>query len=413
MTIIKPFKAIRPAQDYAYEVAALPYDVYTSAEARKAANNRPLSFLHIDRSEIDLAENIDIHSKQVYQKAADNLKNMLDKNILIKEDYSCLYLYRLTMDGRSQTGLVCCSSIDDYLNGTIKKHELTRADKELDRINHVDYCNANTGPIFLTYHGKNEIKSITENWAINNSPIYDFIADDNVRHECWKIDNEEIINNIVHIFKEIPNTYIADGHHRAASAVKVGLKRREAESNFTGKEEYNYFLTVLFPHDELHIMDYNRVIKNLNGLSKDDFINKIEKVFHIRLIGNTPYKPEKKGTMGMLIDNEWYKLTVRKNILNNLDTVQSLDVSILQDEVLTHILGIKDIRTDDRIDFVGGIRGLSQLEKRCNEDMRLAFSMYPTSINELISIADENKLMPPKSTWFEPKLRSGLFIHEL
>lgn len=413
MTVIKSFKAIRPTPGLAHKVAALPYDVYNSREAKAVAQDNPYSFLHVDKSEIDLPEGTNPYNDIVYKKAAENLNNLIKKDILTKDATPCLYLYRLTMDGRSQVGLVCCSWIDDYINGVIKKHELTRADKELDRINHVDYCNSNTGPIFLTYPSKDEINNITSKWIDDHSSIYDFTSNDSIRHECWKIDDANTIENFIDLFESIENTYIADGHHRTASAVKVGLMRRKNAGNFDGTEEFNYFLSVLFPHDQLHIMDYNRVVKDLNGLSLEDFIDKLKSSFDIINTGTNPYKPNSKGTIGMYIDNSWYKITLKDNLINSNDPVKNLDVSILQENILTPILGIEDIRTDNRIDFVGGIRGLKELEKRCNNDMRLAFAMYPTSIEELMEISDANKLMPPKSTWFEPKLRSGLFIHEL
>ncbi|MFZ7131594.1 MAG: DUF1015 domain-containing protein [Eubacteriales bacterium] len=413
MTIIKNFKAIRPNFEYARHVAALPYDVYNPKEAKEAVKDKPYSFLHVDRSEVDLPEDTDVYSDIVYHRAASNLNNLIRENILTKDEQSCLYLYRLTMHGRSQTGLVCCSAIDDYLKGVIKKHELTREDKELDRIQHVHFCNANTGPIFLTYPSQKKINVLIQNWIQQHPKLYDFTSEDKIQHECWKIDDMEVIHILIALFNNVEHTYIADGHHRTASAVKVGLMRRKSHPDYKGDEEFNYFLSVLFPHDELYIMDYNRVVKDLNGLSQEKFIQRINEVYVVEKIGKNQYQPQTKGTLGMFLNDTWYKLSIRPNQLNGKDSVQSLDVSILQDEVLTPILGIKDIRSDNRIDFVGGIRGLDALEKRCQEDMNLAFAMYPTSIEELMKISDENKLMPPKSTWFEPKLRSGLFIHKL
>ncbi|MFZ7121453.1 MAG: DUF1015 domain-containing protein [Eubacteriaceae bacterium] len=413
MTIIREFKSIRPNIEHADKVAALPYDVYSSSEARKEVMGKPYSFLHVDRGEIDLPEDVDIYSEEVYQKANDNLNNMVKKNILMQDSNAYLYVYRLTMNGRSQTGLVCCSSIDDYLNGVIKRHELTREDKEIDRIKHVDYCNSNTGPIFLTYKSQNDIDKLIDTWTLNNSPVYDFISEDTIKHQVWVINDIQVINTIKGLFDKVKSTYIADGHHRTASAVKVGLMRRNQNIDYNGNEEFNYFLSVLFPHNQLFIMDYNRVVKDLNGLSQEEFFQKLKVNFTIEKIGNPTFKPDKKGTIGMYINNQWYKLTIKSEILNENDPVLSLDVSILQNYVLTSILGIKDIRNDKRIDFVGGIRGLKELERRCSEDMKIAFAMYPTSIEELMNISDCNKLMPPKSTWFEPKLRSGLFIHSL
>ena len=414
MIILKPFKAIRPRKNLANYVAALPYDVMNSKEARKMVENNPYSFLHVDKAEIDLDENIDVYDKKVYEKASSNLQNMIDSEVLLKDEKQYIYIYKLIMDGREQTGIVVCTSIDDYINNKIKKHEHTREDKELDRINHVDICDANTGPIFLTYRHKDEISNIIKEWT-KNDPVYDFAAIDNVRHMVWIIDDEHIINNICNEFKKVDELYIADGHHRAASAVKVGIKRRNANPNYTGDEEFNFFLSVLFPHSDLSIMDYNRIVKDLNGLSAEEFMLKVSEKFQISIFeGEKPYKPSSKYTYGMYLQGKWYELTAIKGTydLNNL--VDKLDVSILQNNLLGPILDIKDPRTDDRIDFVGGIRGLKELERRVEqENWGVAFSMYPTTIQELMDIADAGEVMPPKSTWFEPKLRSGLFIHSL
>ena len=335
----------------------------------------------------------------------------MKEGLLIKEGKDCYYVYELTLDGRSQTGLVGCAAIDDYLKNVIKKHEKTREDKEIDRIKHVDVCNAQTGPIFLAYRSQKLINEVVD-VIKKETPLYDFVASDGVRHTVWKIDKVSDIEAIARVFERVESIYIADGHHRAASAVKVGLKRREENPGYTGEEEFNFFLSVLFPHDQLMILDYNRVVKDLNGLDKEEFLSEVAKAFFVEEMGIEPYKPTKKATFGMYLDRVWYKLTT-KDELRSGDPVEGLDVSMLQNHILTSILNIKDIRTDKRIDFVGGIRGLKELEKRANDDMRLAFSMYPTSINELFEVSDADKLMPPKSTWFEPKLRSGLFIHEL
>jgi len=410
--IIKPFQAIRPKKDLADKVAALPYDVYSSREAREVAKDNAYSFLHIDRAEIDLPESINMYGAEVYEKARKNLETFLEKEILVKEEKDCYYLYRLTMNGRAQTGFVCCSSIDDYLDNNIKKHELTREAKEQDRIRHVDTCDAHTGPIFLTYRADESLRQITEKWMLQNETLYHFTTDDEVTHQVWRIDEPEAIARITVLFQDINSTYIADGHHRAASAVKVGLKRREEHPDFDGSEEFNSFLSVLFPHDELFIMDYNRVVKDLNGLSKEDFLDKILSSFDITLKGSNPYRPEKKGLFGLYLEGNWYALQYKKQT-DSSDPVQALDVSILQKEILEPILGIEDIRNDNRIDFVGGIRGLGELERRCREDMKIAFSLHPTSVESLMAISDAQQLMPPKSTWFEPKLRSGLFIHSL
>lgn len=414
MSIIRPFKGYRPTQELCSKVAALPYDVMTSDEAREMVKDNPYSFLHIDKAEIDLPKDTDHYSDVVYQKAKDNLWNMVKDGIYIQDKKPVLYIYQLTMNGKSQTGLVACTSIDEYIENKIKKHELTRADKEEDRIRHVDTCNANTGPIFLTYKNKENIDKII-NKAIEKEPIYDFTAEDGIKHTVWLIDNDEVINSLISEFKFIPALYIADGHHRNASAVKVGLKRRQENPNYTGDEEFNYYLSVIFPDNQLYIMDYNRVVKDLNGLSKDEFIAKVSEKFDVaEYNGNDCYKPSEKHTFGMYLDKKWYSLKAKDAIVDENDTVACLDVSILQKELLSPILGIGDPRTDKRIDFVGGIRGLKELEKRVDSGkMKVAFSMYPTTMEQLMNIADDNKIMPPKSTWFEPKLRSGIFVHEL
>ena len=411
MAVIRKFKAIRPTSEMAEAVAALPYDVVNSEEAREMTKDKPYSFLHVDKAEIDLPVDTDIYSPQVYAKAKENLDKLVSDGILVQDNKPMLYVYELTMDGRSQTGLVACTSIDEYLNGIIKKHELTREDKEQDRIRHVDICNANTGPIFLAYRTVDEISAIIEN-VKKNAPVYDFTAEDGIKHRAWVIDNDETANKLIELFKAVPNLYIADGHHRNASAAKVGLKRREEHPDYTGDEEFNYYLAVIFPSDQLKIMDYNRVVKDLNGMTSEEFMNKLAEKFDIHEADGRA-KPEKQYDFGMYLDKKWYMLTAKENLRVN-DAVAGLDVSILQDNVLIPILGIGDIRTDKRIDFVGGIRGLGELERRVDSgEMKVAFAMYPTSIDQLMTIADENKIMPPKSTWFEPKLRSGLFIHSL
>lgn len=411
MATIRPFNALRPREDVASRVAALPYDVFNREEALAEVLKEPLSFLRIDRAETQLPEEVNPYDAQVYQKAREILQQMVEEGIFIKDGKNCFYVYELTMNGRSQTGLVGCAAIDDYLNDVIKKHEKTREDKEVDRITHVDVCNAQTGPIFLAYRSQKTINNVID--AVKKGkPLFDFIAPDGIKHTVWRINEAQDIETISVGFKNIESIYIADGHHRAASAVKVGLKRRAANPGYTGEEEFNFFLSVLFPHDQLMILDYNRVVKDLNGYSKEEFLNEVAQSFVIEEIGAEPYKPAQKATFGMYLEGVWYKLTAKEEIRSN-DPVEGLDVSLLQNHLLTSVLNIKDIRTDKRIDFVGGIRGLKELEKRANSDMKLAFSMYPTSINELFDVSDAGKLMPPKSTWFEPKLRSGLFIHEL
>lgn len=417
MATIRPFKGIRPVRELASKIAALPYDVMNSDEARKMVVDNPHSFLHVDRAEVDLDPSIDVHDKRVYEKARENLDKMIDDGEYIQDEMPCLYIYRQIMNGRSQTGIVFCASIDDYLNNVIKKHEFTRADKELDRINHVDYCDANTGPIFLTYKEEQIASEIIEAWIENESkrkPIYNFTAEDGITHIVWVIDNDIIINELIDLFKEVDCLYIADGHHRSASAVKVGLKRRKEHPDYTGDEEFNYFLAVAFPDNDLMVMDYNRVIKDLNGMTKEEFLKKLEKDFIVtKSENNAPVKPSKKHTFGMDIENDWYLLEAKEGTFDAEDPINQLDVAILQNNVLTPILGIEDVRVSDRIDFIGGIRGIKELEKRVNTDMKIAFSMYPTEVHDIMDVADIGEVMPPKSTWFEPKLRSGLFIHKL
>ena len=414
MSIFKPFRAVRPISVYAEKVAALPYDVMNSDEAREAVKGNPYSFLHVDKAEIDLPKETDIYDSAVYKTAASNLESLERDQICKQDGKPCFYIYEQTMNGHTQTGIVGCASIDDYLNNTIKKHELTRADKEADRIRHVDECNANTGPIFLTYKGNDELSKLIDNFEATHLPIYDFKSDGDVRNRIWIINDSSSIEDIERLFRDVDSLYIADGHHRCASAVKVGLKRREEHPDYDGTEEFNFFLAVAFPKEQLHIMDYNRVIADLNGLSKDEFINKISDKFSVEEVkGSEPYSPSEPHTFGMFLEGKWYKLSAVPGTYNETDPVKSLDVSILQDNLIAPVLGIEDPRTDTRIDFVGGIRGLKELERRATTDMCLAFSMYPTSIDELIRIADAGALMPPKSTWFEPKLLSGLFVHKL
>lgn len=409
MPIIKPFNAIRPTKETAEHIAALPYDVFKRAEAKKEIENRPLSFLRIDRAETTLDDSVDMYDPAVYDQAKKNLNNLLDNKYLIKEEKPVLYLYELKDGDRSQTGLVASTSVDEYLDGTIKRHELTRRDKEEDRIKHVDVLNANTGPIFLTYKHNDEINNIVS--KIKEEPkLFEFVTEDGIEQNVWIIDEDETIEKLEDLFKQINNFYIADGHHRCASAVRVAQKRREENKGYTGDEEFNYFLSVIFPDNELSILDYNRVVKDLNGLTKDEFLDKVSESFEVTE-SEIPVKPSEKAEFGMYLDGQWYTLKLKDTIPE--DIVSSLDVSILYDKILAPILDIGDPRTDKRIDFIGGIKGLNEIERRANKDMKVGFSLYPTSLDELMSIADNNLLMPPKSTWFEPKLRSGLFIHEL
>ena len=413
MAVFKPFMAVRPLPEYADRVAALPYDVMNSKEAAEMAKGNPLSFLHVDKAEIDLPEGTDIYDEKVYLKAKENLKNLEKNGICKMEPVPCFYIYRQIMNGRSQTGIVGCASIDDYINNIIKKHEFTRADKEADRIRHVDYCNANTGPIFLTYRSNDTVSNIVSTWKTTRKPVYDFVTEDGIGNTVWVIDDEKTNAALAEAFADTDYLYIADGHHRCASAVKVGLKRREQFPDFDGTEEFNFFLAVAFPADELEIMDYNRVMKDLGGKTKEEFLTAMSEKFIIEEIGTEAYKPVARHTFGMYLDKMWYKLTAKEGTYPESDPVGSLDVSILQNNCITPVFGIEDPRTDKRIDFIGGIRGLGELEKRCREDMVIAFSMFPTSLDELMAIADAGEVMPPKSTWFEPKLLSGLFIHKL
>ena len=411
MAVIKPFCAIRPAVSKAERIAALPYDVYNRTEAKEEVKKHPESFLNIERAETQFADTVDIYSPEVYQKAHDILWGMVEDGSFVSEEKECYYIYELTMDGRSQTGITACASIDDYETGVIKKHENTRAEKEKDRINHVNACNAQTGPIFLAYRSNPAINEVVE--AVKKEKaLYDFTAEDGVRHRVWVISQERQIATVEQAFAGIGEIYIADGHHRAASAVRVGQMRRESHPGYTGEEEFNYFLSVLFPDKQLMIMDYNRVVKDLNGLTEEEFLEKASEVFQVEEIGAEGKKPGKKGSFSMYLKGRWYHCSIKPEDIPQ-DPVKGLDVSVLQDKLLAPVLGIQDPKTDSRIDFVGGIRGLEGLERRCREGCAAAFAMYPTSIEELFAVADAGLLMPPKSTWFEPKLRSGLFIHPI
>lgn len=407
MAKISPFKALRPAAELAPKVASRPYDVLNSKEAKIEAQGNSYSFLHITKSEIDLPESVDIHSAEVYEKAKQNLQAFIQRNVLFQESKPCYYLYELVMDGRSQTGLVCGSSIDDYENDIIKKHEFTRPEKEEDRINHIKTTGAQTGNVFLAYRNVEAIDTLLTQWKHDRNAVYNFKADDNIQHTIWVINDSASISQITSLFeKEVPNTYIADGHHRAASAAKV----RAALGN-KASDEADYFLTTLFPASQLHIMDYNRVVKDLNNLSVDEFLEKVGKDFEIEKAGENEVKPATLHEFGLYIDKNWYSLTAKEGTFSN-DPIGVLDVTILQNNVLDKILGIQDQRTDKRIDFIGGIRGLGELVKKVDSgEMAVAFSLYPVSIQQLFDIADSGNVMPPKSTWFEPKLRDGLLTH--
>ncbi len=412
MAGIRPFQCLRPAEDKAGRVAALPYDVYNRVEAKAEVEREPMSFLKIDRAETTLSDEVDTYAPEVYNRAKELLRQDTEQGVYQMDETCCYYIYRLTMDGRAQTGIVATASVDDYLNNVIKKHENTREEKEKDRINHVDTLSAQTGPIFLAYRSNAVINGIVDDVSAGE-PLYNFTSPDGVRHTVWKIAEPDRVSSIQKAFAGISDIYIADGHHRAASAVKVSMKRREKHPGYTGEEEFNYFLSVLFPDDQLMIMDYNRCVKDLNGYTEEEFLEKVGEHFSVHCQGEQMAAPEKKGEVTMYLAGQWYRLQADEELLAISDPVRSLDVSLLQEYLLSPVLGIGDPRTDDRIDFVGGIRGLEELKKRADSDMKVAFAMYPTSISELFSVADAGLLMPPKSTWFEPKLRSGIFIHQI
>lgn len=409
MAVIKPFQAYRPKKGLEKKIAALPYDVYDREEALAEVTKEPLSFLKIDRAETNFPKTVDTYDSCVYEKAAELLNEMIKQEYFMQDHTECYYLYEQIMDGRSQTGIVACASIEDYCNQVIKKHENTRADKEEDRIRHVDACSAQTGPIFLAYRSSEKIDQLTAE-VKKEAPEYDFVSEDGITHKVWVISDPQKAKTITDAFAAMDSIYIADGHHRCASAVKVGLKRKAQNPHHTGEEEYNRFLSVLFPDKELMIMDYNRVIKDKNGKSREELFEQIQKTFSITPNGAEACRPDSRGNIGMYIDGEWYRLSFLGKRSEN--PVEALDVSILQDHILCPLLQIDDPKTNERIEFVGGIRGLEELERRADKYDGIAFSMYPTDIKELFAVADAGLLMPPKSTWFEPKLRSGLFIHK-
>ncbi len=411
--VVKPFAALRPQEKYAKECAALPYDVMSSDEAREEVKGKPYSFLHIDKAEIDLPLGVDLYDDSVYQKAAQNLKDFENAGVYVQDQTKKFYFYRQIMDGRAQTGIVGCASIDDYLSEKIKKHELTRADKELDRIRHVDTCSAQTGPIFLAYKKNESLDGIIES-ETQRTPLYDFVSDDGIRHTVWDSSSIAVNEAIEKAFSELSALYIADGHHRAASAVKAGLKRREQNPNYNGTEEFNFFLSVIFPADSLKIFDYNRLLCEL-GCSEEEFLKKVETALgEVSFCESSePFRPSEKHTIGLFVGEKWYSVKFREEICKAESPSERLDCAILQKHLLAPVLGIADPRTDKRIDFVGGIRGLNYLEKRCAEGMAAAISMYPVTMEELTGVADAGEIMPPKSTWFEPKLRSGILIHKI
>ena len=413
MAIIRPFKAYRPIKEHVKDIAALPYDVMSSKEARGMVKNNKYSFLHVDRAEVNLDESVGEYDKVVYDTAKKVLENMIEEGLYIQEKAPAIYIYQQIMDGRGQKGIVCCTSVDDYINNIIKKHERTRLLKEIDRVNHVDICNANTGPIFLTYRNNNEISSIVEEWT-KKEPVYDFISEDGNGHRVWIIDDNIVIEKLVKLFKSIKYLYIADGHHRSASAVKVALKRRKQLGKYTGNEEFNYFLSIIYPDTELKVFDYNRTVKDLNGLSEEEFFSKVEESFYLsKSERNNPVSPKNKHEFGMYMNKQWFILRAKDGSFDESNPIDSLDVSILQNNLLNPILGISDPTKSERIEFIGGIRGLKELENRADNDMKVSFSMFATTIDDIMNVADSGKTMPPKSTWFEPKPRSGIFIHKL
>ncbi len=414
MAIVKPFKGLRPPVEIVKQLASRPYDVLNSEEARIEAKGNPMSLLHITKAEIDLPQGTDEHSQAVYDKVVENFKTFQDKGWLVQDNEEKYYVYAQTMEGRTQYGIMGCAHIDDYFNNNIKKHELTRKDKEEDRMIHVRITNANVEPVFFSYPANAEIDAIVAN-VVKNTPIYDFVTEEGFGHHFWVIDDKNTINRISEIFKnDIPYLYVADGHHRTAAAALVGAEKKKNNPNHTGNEEYNYFMSVIFPDNQLKIIDYNRVVKNLNGMSKDEFIAKLSENFVVEKMGEDIYKPAKLHEFSMYIDNNWYKLTAKEGTFNDNDPIGVLDVTILSNLVLDKLLGIKDLRTSKDIDFVGGIRGLNELKRRVDSgEMTAAFALYPVSMKQLIDIADSGNIMPPKTTWFEPKLRSGLAIHVL
>ena len=414
MAILKPFKGIRPPVELASQVASRPYDVLNSDEARVEAEGNPYTLLHIIKPEIDFPAGTDEHTEPVYQKAAENLNIWRNNGWLVKDAKESLYIYAQTMEGRTQYGIVGCASVDDYINGVIKKHELTRPDKEEDRMKHVRVTNANMEPVFFAYPAVKELDEIVSAIVSSQLSVYDFVANDGFGHHFWLVDNEETIDQIVALFASIPATYVADGHHRTAAAALVGKEKRSQNPNHTGEEEYNFFLAVHFPDNQLKIIDYNRTVKDLNGLTPEELVDQIGLDFDIYKVGNEIYKPDQLHTFSMYLEGEWYKLVTKEGRYNDNDPIGVLDVTILSNLVLDKILGIKDLRTDKRIDFIGGIRGLGELKTRVDSgDMKVAFALYPVSMKQLIDIADSGNIMPPKTTWFEPKLRSGLVVHEL
>lgn len=415
MATVKPFKGFRPTKDIAKQLASLPYDVMNSQEAAKMAEGNPYSLLHITRSEIDCPDGIDVHSDEVYNKAVENYAKFKENAWLVQDEKPMYYIYAQTMDGRTQYGIVGAASVDDYLNGIIKKHELTRPDKEEDRMIHVRINEANIEPVFFAYPAVEEIDTIVENIVKEQVADYDFTSEDGFGHHFWAITDDATNTKLEELFStKVPFTYVADGHHRTAAAALVGAEKRKANPNYTGAEEFNYFLAVHFPDNQLKIIDYNRVVKDLNGHSKEEFLKLLEENFDVKEEGAEIYKPKKLHEFSMYLDGKWYSMLAKAGTYNDNDPIGVLDVTILSDLVLNKLLGIENLRTSKRIDFVGGIRGLGELSRRVDSgEHEVAFALYAVSMKQLIDIADTNNIMPPKTTWFEPKLRSGLVIHEL
>ena len=412
MAVFRPFKAIRPIPERAKDVAALPYDVMNSDEAREMVKGNPYSFLHVDKAEIDLDPSIDLYDEKVYLKARENLDKLVTDGVCKEDETPCIYIYRQIMNGRSQTGLVGCTAIDDYINNVIKKHELTRADKEADRINHVDYCDANTGPIFLTYRPDAFISKTVEAWKENHAPVYDFVSE-GVENTVWVIDDADTVKAVTDKFAQIESLYIADGHHRSAAAALVGDEMARNQTYTTGDEEFNYYMAVCFPSDELTILDYNRVVKDLNGMGTEEFLQALSKNFKVELKGETPYRPDHAHEFSLYLDGKWYSLEAKAGTFDETDPIGVLDVDISSRLILGDLLNIHDLRKDKRIDFVGGLRGLEELQRRVDSgEMRMALALYPVDMEQIMNIADSGNIMPPKATWFEPKLRSGLVVHK-
>jgi uncharacterized protein (DUF1015 family) len=410
MAVIRPFRGYRPRAEIAYKVASPPYDVLSSEEARAAAEGNPLSFLHVVKAEIDLDASVDVHSEEVYRKGSENLQKLISQEHLVQDETPCFYVYQQRMGGHVQAGVVAGASVDEYQNNLIKKHEHTRPDKENDRARHIEILGANAGPVFLTYASSKAVDSLVDS-VRTGKPEYDFVAEDGIAHTLWVIDDEKTVEKLRRAFASVPSLYVADGHHRSAAASRVREIKKKANPGHTGREQYNFFLSVIFPHNQLKILDYNRVVKDLGSLTEEQFLDEVRARFNLAPTDDP--RPREKGNFGMYLGGSWYRLQAAPDTLAGSDPVESLDVAVLQNNLLGPVLGIRDPRTDPRIDFVGGIRGLAELERRCARDAAVAFALHPTSVEELMAIADAGKVMPPKSTWFEPKLRSGIVVKML